>query len=147
MGLLEPAMERLFEEVSGLHSQGLEAQLSGPIGAWAAMGPQLRYAREGPWVPWDPQEMDENRDVKVTDRDWPFCWGDHVWLVGSWAGQPAWLHWELDFYGEAFFGAPPVNPLELTPWARALAQKTATRSAVHELKKGELVRFLSREAP
>lgn len=118
VGLESKAVEAVLNKVTA------GAQLCCPIAAIGAVGRRLFFGREdGPWIPWDPLAIDEHLGCTVKERPWPFCWGDDVWAVGMWDGQPVFLHWELDFFGEAYVG----NPLGLSadPSPRTYGQFTS----------------------
>jgi len=80
-----------------------------PIKTWAAMGPQLFWGRDdGPYVPYDRSLKDQNKEVKVEEREWPYNWGDDIWSVLKWEGQPLFLHWSVDGC-EALLGSPTLD--------------------------------------
>lgn len=62
-----------------------ESEICGVV---AAMGPALFYARsDGPFVPYDRTLVDQNEERKVRDREFPWCWGDVLWVVARWQGM------------------------------------------------------------
>ncbi len=119
-----------------------------PVTAFGAMGPQLFWARDGDgrWIPYDTEATDENRECLVRERDWPWCWGDVVWAAGFWVGQPTYLRWELDGFGELFVGAPPrggagssfsglggLTRVELARFVQSRSVAESTRSSTGQL--------------
>lgn len=112
--------------------------LSWPVDAFGGVGPSLFFGRDGDgrWIPYDLDANDENREVLVRDRDWPWCWGDVVWACGIWERQLTYLRWDLDGFGELFVGRPtsdPLDPENLSRFTRSIAVRESTRSAVQKL--------------
>lgn len=76
-----PVLRVLVEQVS-------------PSMAWGAVGRCLFFGRnDGTWTTYDRDLIDQNEELKVRERRWPFCWGDEVWAVALWHQQPTALRW------------------------------------------------------
>ena len=99
--MLHPSQPYLGEILRGVRYVGLEPLILRVVleregcqvlAAFAAMGPRLFWGRDdGPWIPWDLEAKDQNEDRKVRERDWPWCWGDHLWIAACWDTQPLYL--------------------------------------------------------
>jgi hypothetical protein len=65
--------------------------------AIGAMGQNLFFGRDGtgPWIRYDRELIDQNREVPVKERPWPFSFGDVVWSIVEWDKQPTLLKWDL----------------------------------------------------
>jgi hypothetical protein len=129
----------------GLDEEVLTDLLLGasPIAALGAMGPALFFGREeDSWIPWDPDATDENLDLLVKDRPWPYCWGDSIWAVVEWESQPAFLRWEIGVGGSLFVGPPEFDRTSTVAELRNIARREAG-GALEALPAG----FWRREAP
>ena len=115
--MLDPSQPYLGEILRGIRYVGLEVPTLRAVleqegcrvlAALAAMGPRLFWGRDdGPWIPHDLEAKDQNEDRLVRERDWPWCWGDHVWIAAYWDSQPLYLGFGPDSC-ELFLGAPIV---------------------------------------
>jgi hypothetical protein len=100
---------------------------SRPIHALGAIGPHLFIGKEGRgrWIPFDPDATDEIRDRPVRERDWPYCWGDVVWVLLVWQGQPAYFRMELEGVSSFALGQPSVfcdEPIDAEAWLELRAR-------------------------
>lgn len=62
--------------------------------SWGAIGPRIFFGRDhGPYIPYSPTTVDENFRCQVRERDWPWRWGDEIWVFAVWQQHPIYLHW------------------------------------------------------
>ena len=81
-------------------------ETAGPIAGWGAIGPRLFWSRsDGPFVAYDRDLVDQNADLRVIERPWPWCWGDEVVGVARWDEQPVAFRL-LPGESELFVGSP-----------------------------------------
>lgn len=143
-GLSHEALDPFVDEL-------LEPELVGaskPIAVYGAIGPQLFWARNdgsGRWIPYDLDAVDENRDCLVRERPWPFCWGDVVWAVGLWIGQPIYLRWELDEFSQVLVGVPTFD-VQAIDLERIVSKQAVAESKPSAVKKLPAF-FWTREVP
>lgn len=56
----------------------------------AAIGRAIFWARDdGQWLPYNRELPDMNEDCRVREREFPWNWGDDVWVSAIWQGMPA----------------------------------------------------------
>lgn len=98
-GLETPALAGFLQEVGPNHLWG-----------WGAMGPRLYWGRDdGPWSPYDRSVKDQNLGCSVSEREWPWNWGDQLWFGAIWLDQPAYIG--FNFYGSQLL---VLSPLEMS---------------------------------
>lgn len=129
VGLDADAVSPIVAAVNGRFAAG-----NFPVSAFAAIGPSLFFGRVGPFITHDFEAYDENRQMKVYERGWPFNWGDIVWAACSWLHQPTFIRWDVDGFSDLYVGTwgdEGTNPPALAAWlARAVLAETGERRAI-----------------
>ena len=87
----------LAEIRRGILYRGLSPDGARPVWIGAGMGPRLFYGREdGPFVPYDRTTIDQNENQKVSERKWPWCWGDEIWTLSTYFEQDLFFRFDPD---------------------------------------------------
>ncbi len=119
------------------------ALLSPPVAllaVYGAVGRKLHFGRrDGPWVPYDAELRDQNAERLVRERDWPWCWGDEVWMLVRLAGHMTFVHFGEEDDCEVLMASatrPPAveDAIEaLRSWAEQASDQQAHRLAAETL--------------
>lgn len=108
------------------------------VRVWCAVGRRLFFGREvGTWIPYSRTAKDQNHRCQVHNRPGVWAWGDDLWILAMWDGQPAAVHLALDDLNEFFLGSPGER-LDVEEWARAETEHA------HDLTRAELLEFAAR---